>query len=84
MDQAPVMKLRQEKRKEYLHEVNVTPLRNDVLCSENPDNCNVSKSDNVNERKTSFSKTDNNYLPPGTAAIVGDSIVKGINEKRLI
>ena len=49
------------------------------MLSENPDNCNVSKSDNVNEHKTNFSKTDNYYLPPGTFLIVGDWIVNGID-----
>ena len=43
------------------------------MLPDNLGNCNVSKSDNVNEHETSFSKTDNNYWPPGTFAIAGDS-----------
>ena len=44
---------------------------------------NVSKSKNVNEYETSFSKTGNNHWPPGTVGIIGDSLVNGIDEKRL-
>ena len=36
---------------------------------------------NVNEHETSVGKTDNNYWPPSTGAIVGDSIVNDIDEK---
>ena len=54
--------VRKEKHKEYLHKVNITPLSpRNVMLLDNPDNCYVSKSDDVNERETSFSKTDSNY-----------------------
>ena len=62
-----------EKHKEYLHKANITSPRMDVMLPDNLGNCNVSKSDNVNEHETSFSKTDNNYWPHGTFVIVGDS-----------
>ena len=46
--------------------------RNVVMCSDNPDNRKIPKSDNDNEHETNFSKTDNNYWPPSTVNIVGD------------
>ena len=54
---------RKERDNEYLHKVNVTIMssRNDVMLSDNSDNCNVSISDNDNEHEISFSKTSNNY-----------------------
>ena len=42
--------------------------------------CHDSKPDNVNEHKTGFSKTGNNYRPTGVTAIVGDSILHGIDK----
>ena len=47
------------------------------------DNHNVSKSDIVKKCKTSFRKIDNNYWLPGTLPVVGDSIVKELDKKRL-
>ena len=57
--------------------------RNDVMLLGNPDNHNVSKSDNVKKYKTKFRKNDNNYWPPVTLPIAGDSIVRDIDKKRL-
>ena len=53
------------------------------MLSDKSDNHNVSKSGNVNKRETSFSKTDNNYWPPGTVALVGDLIVNGFDKNRV-
>ena len=53
------------------------------MLSDNSDNYNISKSENVNEYETNFSKTGNNYWPSGTVTIIGDWIVNGIDEKRL-
>ena len=52
------------------------------MLSDNPENRHVYKSGNVNEHETSFRKTDINYWPHDTCAIVGNSIVNGIDEKR--
>ena len=67
------------------YKVNIMSLspRSDIMLSCNPDNRNVSKSDNVNEHKTSFSKTDNNYWLPVTVALAGNPILNCIGEKRL-
>ena len=77
--------VRKEKHKEYLHNVNITPLspRIEVMLIDDPENCIVSKSDDVNEHESSLSKTDNNYQPHCTVAVGVDSIVKDIDEKRL-
>ena len=53
------------------------------MLSDNPDNCNFSKSNNVNKHETSFSKSDSNYCQAGTCAIIGNLILNGINEKQL-
>ena len=76
---------RKEKHKECLHKVSFTPFstRNDVILPKNPDSRHVSKSGTVNERETSFSEADINYWPHVTCAIVGDSAVNDIDEKRL-
>ena len=77
--------VRKDKQKKYQYKVNTRPLspRNDIILSDNPDDCNISKSDNADEHEASISKTDNNYWPAGSVAIVGDSIGNGINKKRL-
>ena len=77
--------VRLEKNKEYLHKVNIAALfpRNNVMLQGNLDNHTVSKSDIIKKYKTSFRKTDNNYWLPGTLSIVGDSIVKELDKKRL-
>ena len=76
---------RKEKHKECLHKVSFTPFstRNDSILPKNPDSRYVSKSGTVNERETSFSEADINYWPYVTCAIVGDSAVNDIDEKRL-
>ena len=53
------------------------------MLSDIPENCNISKSDNENEHETSVSKTENNFWPPGTVAMVRNLIVNGIDEKQL-
>ena len=55
--------VRKENHNEYLHNVNITPLspRIEVMLIDDPENCIVSKSDDVNEHESSLSKTDNNY-----------------------
>ena len=77
--------VRKEKHKEYFHKVTITALspRNNVMLSDKSNNHNVSKSGNVNKRETSFSKTDNNYWPPGTVALVGDLTVNGFDKNRV-
>ena len=78
-----VKTVKKEKHTKYLHRVDITLLspRNDFMLLDNPNNRNVSISDDVNEQKASFSKTDNTYWPPGIASIVGGSIVNGIDKK---
>lgn len=51
------------------------------MLSDNPDNRNISKPDDVKEHETNFSKSDNDYWPPGTVAVNEDSTVNGIIEK---
>ena len=75
--------VRQENNKEYFHKVNATIPRN-VMLSDIPGNWKISKSDGVKEHETSVSKTGNNYWPLGNVATVEESIVNGIDEKRLI
>ena len=53
------------------------------MLSDKSNNHNVSKSGNVNKRETSFSKTDNNYWPPGTVALVGELTVNGFDKNRV-
>ena len=54
------------------------------MLSDIPGNWKISKSDGVKEHETSVSKTGNNYWPLGNVATVEESIVNGIDEKRLI
>ena len=53
----------ERRNKEYLHNANITPLspRIEIMLLDNPENFIVSKSDDINEHESSFSKTDNNY-----------------------
>ena len=75
--------IREEKHKEYLHNAGCkSPLLENNKSNENPKQCDNLHDRNVDKKQPK--KTNNNSLwPPDTFVIVGDSMVNGIDEKRL-
>ena len=75
--------IREEKHKEYLHNADCKS----PLLENNKNNKNQKQCDNLQDRnvdKKQPKETNNNSLwPSGTCVIVGDSMVNGIDEKRL-
>ena len=75
--------IRKENHKEYLHNVDCkSPLMENNKNNKNPKQCDNLQDRNVDKKQPK--ETNNNSLwPSGTCAIVGDSVVNGIDEKRL-
>ena len=75
--------IREEKHKEYLHNAGCkSPLLENNKSNENPKQCDNLQDRNVDKKQPK--ETNNNSLwPSGTCVIVGDSMVNGIDEKRL-
>ena len=75
--------MREEKHKEYLHNAGCkSPLLENNKSNENQKQCDNLQDRNVDKKQPK--ETNNNSLwPSGTCVIVGDSMVNGIDEKRL-
>ena len=75
--------IREEKHKEYLHNAGCkSPLLENNKNNENPKQCDNLQDRNIDKKQPK--ETNNNSLwPSGTCVIVGDSVVNGIDEKRL-
>ena len=71
------------KHKEYLHNAGrKSPFLENNKNNENPKQCDNFQDRNVDKNQPK--ETNNNFLwPLGTCVIVGDSMVNGIDEKRL-
>ena len=75
--------IREEKHKEYLHNAGCkSPLLENNKSNENQKQCDNLQDRNV-DKKQPKETNDNSLWPSGTCVIVSDSMVNGIDEKRL-
>ena len=75
--------IREEKHKEYLHNAGCkSPLLENNKSNKNPKQFNNLQDRNVDKKQPK--ETNNNSLwPSGTCVVVGDSVINGIDEKRV-